>query len=1503
MSEPIITGQLQLASSLREPTDAEIAAASARLSQLTQEAAAFGATPLAAPVHHLLGRIWSEQLGDARSAAVCFQNAFELDPKYRPNLESARRLFAAEGQWERALAVHEHEESQLIDPAARAESLRAQARILMRELNRPVDADARVQKALALAPEHPALLRLAIEAAERAQDKLGAARLLLRMAGAIKDDVQRGVLLRRAVLLFEELHARALTSEPDVVQAFAVPGTDTSPGVTELSRLHEESLRRLASASPGDPIAALVVAQRARATGAWDEFSHLAHEEAERTGAPWDQLLAAQIADYKQNHPQDALNELRAWLQLAPRDAAMRALELELVQRVAPAETSAALVASALAASGPSEKADLLVSAAAHATLPHERESLLGDALAENPGDAAAIALHVRAVAARDPQAGAERLSALADALSSQSPDEAADLFAEAALQSERAGAREAALGAAERALQLAPQHPAALRILARELPLVGGQLRLAALFEEMAAQAPQWKAAELLARAAALLSDLPSLGEVASEPIEGVTQIAEVSPMQRALDLAQRSAELSQGLVSPRGTEGWTLLALRAGDAMSLGRSLEARAAVAEAAERTELLLEAAELARLTNDELRARELLLRAHEGEQSAGRALLVLSSLPAAERIAALAQEALGAEPARAAALEAERAALLESAGRLDEAAEACLRALSAGGPELAVLRRLARVHSQRNDLPSALSALEELAQALEPGRERAAVFARAAGWAEWRLGDVARALALHARVLLEFPVAEGSGDLAIALPSLAARARLLHWSGRYEEAAAAYEELALSAPQRGQKTQSLRIAASLRAFRTHESGRAAALYRKLLSEEPGDLDAMAALLSLGEIDASVEGRRERAELRGKLASRCQDPRLAALLRVDSSEDRFAAGERDQGIAELRRALSLNPHDRIALDLVEQALRASGNRQLLADHLAFRCACEEGSTRAALAMEQAELHLESERFEQAAAAYRIALQSDVDSLLAVRGARRLAERSGEKSEVMRLFVKEAALAPGADAAARSLFAAAKIAEELGERSAAIGHVTLVLERDPRSADAVALLHDLLGSDAAPELIAIFERLGASADDASVGALAWAQAGRLHLDELSDAQSAFVCAGRALARTSKLSEESGREAIGVALLLRADAGERLGRFAEAADALSRAHALLPAADAGRASISLRLGLLCADQLGDRNRALPFLCMHPEGLRSLVRLAVRDGKSDAAFAAAAVLVGLGAANDEERTLHDAVAKLPPALELPSLADPSGVRASDDCGPARALLESVAAELALAFPTQLAGRAERVKGDNPVRRVCVALARALGLGEPALYLSKSEPALVAPVAAEAWGLLVGADAPRRFAPREQRFLYARALATVRNGTHVLMDLGGARLVQLCAEIMRISLPAADLSALPPRDEALARPLPAAFANLSPDAKAHIATLSLALLTALPIDGESLGLAMRESAERAAMILCGDPAVAIAIVAAECPGGLARRELARLALFAVSDAYLSLRAR
>jgi hypothetical protein len=209
-------------------------------------------------------------------------------------------------------------------------------------------------------------------------------------------------------------------------------------------------------------------------------------------------------------------------------------------------------------------------------------------------------------------------------------------------------------------------------------------------------------------------------------------------------------------------------------------------------------------------------------------------------------------------------------------------------------------------------------------------------------------------------------------------------------------------------------------------------------------------------------------------------------------------------------------------------------------------------------------------------------------------------------------------------------------------------------------------------------------------------------------------------------------------------------------------------------------------------------------------------------------------------------------------------------------------------------------GRGALVKGDNPVRRVVAAIARALAMPEPQLFLARAEPAVVAPVAGEAPALLVGAEVPKRYSPRQQRFLYGRALAHIRRGTQALAGLAAPRLATVVGELIRLTAPAGtDLSRLPIADPALAEIL---ARQVSADARARLAPLAAHAAAELPTNWEPLALSLRESAERTGLAISADPAASIALVVAETQGGIDRPEVARLVRFAVSEAFFSLRA-
>ncbi|HUJ29229.1 MAG TPA: tetratricopeptide repeat protein, partial [Myxococcales bacterium] len=890
----------------------------------------------------------------------------------------------------------------------------------------------------------------------------------------------------------------------------------------------------------------------------------------------------------------------------------------------------------------------------------------------------------------------------------------------------------------------------------------------------------------------------------------------------------------------------------------------------------------------------------------------------------------------------------------------------------------------------------LAVLVQIAEAVTEGHPRAEAYGRAAELAEWRVGDPRRAIELYRAAAQAHPSAA-----AFAWAQLG---RLLAWTGRYAEAAEAYEELSKAAQPLSERNEARRWAASLYAHRSGQPGKAAPLLRGLLQEAPGDLEATAELLALIGNDKTTEARKERAELRGRLASRCQDPRVAALLRAESAEDRLAAGDRDQGIAEYRRALALNPQDRVALDLVEEALRSSGQKSLLAEHLAFRCAFADGETRAALALQQAEIFTEQGRIADAGTAYHQALASDPDSLLAVKGARHIAELNGDREQVMKLLAREATLARDPGLAAGAMVEAALLAEDMGESAEAVEHLTSVLRGDPNNPDVARKLRGMLGADAPRQLAEIYEKIGQEHADPKLGASAWTQAASIKLRELSDAPGAFFASGRALARDGESPK---------ALEVRADAAEAAGRAQEAAEALTR-RLQLSAEETIVSAWKLRLGRLHAE-LGDTDKALlllgpalaslepalllklapgarslkqseavplyrrlldafpgpqdpaptrvqlaewtdelaraymqlgqpeealaafkravaleprnraalrhvadlssqrapddaiaahrALLDMTPPSVDSMHKLAElfkAKGAQDAAWCAAAALVGLGSATADEKQAYDVVAARPPPAELPQLADNAVVHAAGDEGAARDLLAAAATELARAMPTDMSGgRGALVKGDNPVRRVVAAIARALGIAEPQLFLARGEPGVVAPVSGDAPGLLVGLDVPKRYNPRQQRFLYARALAHIRRGTHPVVGLPASRIAIILGELVRIAAPAGtDFSRLPPADSALAEALARV---VGPEARQRLAALAAKAAAEMPTNWEPLTLGIRESAERAGLAVSGDPAVALSLVVGECQGGLDKPEVARLARFSVSEAFLSLR--
>src|SRR5207248_232493 len=338
-------------------------------------------------------------------------------------------------------------------------------------------------------------------------------------------------------------------------------------------------------------------------------------------------------------------------------------------------------------------------------------------------------------------------------------------------------------------------------------------------------------------------------------------------------------------------GLETWCTFAFKLRDFAQLSQALEARADSTSGSDAADLLVEASELARAAGNDVRSTTLLRKARgvdPGSSTARNALLALSTIPSRERIELLQEEARHTAPERAAALQAERAMLLEEEGRVDEAVYACTQALTLAGLDLAVLRRLVRLQLRRGDHAAALAALVHGAETVPEGHPRAEAYGRAAEAAEWRVGDPLRAIDLYKAATQQHPQA------AFAWAQLA---RLLAWTERPVEAAEACERLAAVAQPLSERNEARRWAASLYAHRAAEPEKAASLLRALLAEAPGDLEAAAELL----------------------AFRCSfaDGDTRAALALEQAQIFVEQGRMQEAAAAYRHALASDPASLVAL----------------------------------------------------------------------------------------------------------------------------------------------------------------------------------------------------------------------------------------------------------------------------------------------------------------------------------------------------------------------------------------------------------------------------------------------------------------------------------------------------------------------------------------------------------------------------------------------------------
>lgn len=130
-----------------------------RIASLEEEAKRVGASPMGARIHHEIGKLWEQDLGNEREAALAYRRSLRMDPTYVPNLRALRRLLSREGGWHLALPLLEAELAADAPPGERAALRLEQVRLLLR-LGRREDARAAVEAAVRTDPGAPGALAM-----------------------------------------------------------------------------------------------------------------------------------------------------------------------------------------------------------------------------------------------------------------------------------------------------------------------------------------------------------------------------------------------------------------------------------------------------------------------------------------------------------------------------------------------------------------------------------------------------------------------------------------------------------------------------------------------------------------------------------------------------------------------------------------------------------------------------------------------------------------------------------------------------------------------------------------------------------------------------------------------------------------------------------------------------------------------------------------------------------------------------------------------------------------------------------------------------------------------------------------------------------------------------------------------------------------------------------------------------------------------------------------------
>ena len=1149
-----------------EPATASEDEARARIAALEKEARAMGSTPAASLLFHEMGLLWEAPLRHPRNAAVAYQQAFKLSPRFLANIRAARRLFAEVGNWVMAVTLIDAELAASDARRARAALLFEKGQILEQRLSREADAAAVIAQCLELRPEDVTLLVQLEQVYSEKSDYPALVEVYRLLAEAVTEPVAKAVYLTSAGLLLEDRLKNPRGAAEAFRQAFSIDRRDPQL-LAAMKRVAQRE------GTVDEELAALAAEAEGQGTAAAPTFLQIA-KAYERLG-----------------RPEDALSALLAARRVNQSDP----LILSELARIYEGQSRFEELAEVLQAWGGSN-ADESEFVSINQRLAGLYEQLQRDVdavgryhaiLNRVPGHAGALAglgkLHYRAQNWRGLLDTYD-----AEAAATDDPRQRAGrVYKAAETLEERLNLIDEAIARYNTCLQLSPGYLPAQKALIRLYEKLGKWAELVAMYEQdMLQTSDREQQVSTLNKIAALYED--RLNDV-EHAIECLRRVLELSPdhlptMRNLGRLYERGSKWQELLElneseTRLASDTKQIVSLAHRNAEILEEQLKDRPAAIHAWERVLQLSPAylpalRALGRLYGQDGRW-EALIKMYRAEAEIA---------PSTDQAASLVQKV---------------GELFEQKVKdLNEAISSYREVLTLAPNHVPALRSLARIYRTQGDWESLIEILRaEAANRSDPTERANAIFQSAAIW-EDQLQKPEAAIEAYHEVLRLAP------NHTTALQQLE---RLLTGKDDVKEL------IVLLDRQTQTGTDAARVAAWLKLARLYldrinEPTRAASCCEAALLLEQANLTA---LRLLERIRANDKPRR--AELRARIAEAIGDDKLAAAIKLSNVEAKDPnAPPAAEVLEQLKAAYLADPTDEALGQVLEKALQKVGDAKGLIDlYERRRLGATDSADLLQLQLRIGDLYESRLRDVMGALkAYEGALQSAPDLYPALQGQLRCYLKLGDHVRARATYEAIAQTARDPHTALSAMMDAARLARDVeGNATAAEALFQRVLAYEPLHAEAGPALEDLLArKGSAEDLAKLHERRGEAKlaqKDLLAAGREFFEAARLALDPLKQRTQAIAMLDRALMAMPTLAEAL--EMKGALAMENQDYAEAAAAFAVRVQQGGDPRAL--------ARLNLKLGALYHDHLSDMTRAAAHLQTalsgDPGSVEALERLA----------------------------------------------------------------------------------------------------------------------------------------------------------------------------------------------------------------------------------------------------------------------------------------------------